>query len=285
MTVACISLALAAALFFGLALVLTQGGLRHVAPLPGSCIAISSACALFVLISPLTLGLGQWHGAAAAIFALIGCLFPAAVTILTFYANSSIGPAVTGALGNLAPLFAVIVAVVLLGEPLAAGRVTAILIIVAGVVLLFRTPRLPGVGWAFLLPVVAAFIRGVIQPLVKIGLEDWPNPFAAVTIGYIVSAAVVLIASAVRERGWPVSYRPAGWLWFAAVGLSNGLAVLCLYQALGRGPVTLVAPLVACYPLATLAFGRLFPGTAAVPRRAVIGVAVTVAGIALLLTL
>ena len=44
------------------------------------------------------------------------------------------------------------------------------------------------------------------------------------------------------------------------VGLLNGLAVLTMYAALARGPVAVVAPLVACYPLATLAFSRLLLG-------------------------
>ncbi|MBT5455221.1 MAG: DMT family transporter [Rhodospirillaceae bacterium] len=288
MTLTIVSLALAAALFFGLALVLTQAGLKHLEPLPGSCIAISSACAIFVLLAPITVDLSQWHYASAGLFALIGCLFPATVTILTFYANRRIGPAVTGALGNLAPLFAVFIAVLMLGETVSVGQGMAVLVIVAGIILLYRTPRsgaLGGIAWAFALPLAAAFIRGVVQPLVKIGLEDWPNPFAAVTIGYVVSALVVLISSAANRRGWPVPFNRTGWLWFAAVGLCNGLAVLCLYQALGRGPVSLVAPLVACYPLATLVFGWAFPGGSPLSRQAVVGIGITVAGVAILLSL
>ena len=181
MTAAIISLALGAALFFGLALVLTQAGLRHLEPLPGSCIAISTACAVFILVSPMTVDPAQWNGGAAALFALIGCLFPATVTILTFFANQRIGPTVTGALGNLAPLFAVFIAILFLGEAISAGRIAGVLIIVAGVVLLYRAPKLTGLAWVFLLPVIAAFIRGAVQPLVKIGMAGWPNPFAAAT--------------------------------------------------------------------------------------------------------
>jgi len=61
------------------------------------------------------------------------------------------------------------------------------------------------------------------------------------------------------------------------------MAVLCLYQALGVGSVTVVAPLVACYPLATLAFSRLFLGGETIGRQTVVGVAIVVAGVALLL--
>lgn len=293
MTITIVLLALVAAFFYGLALVLTQAGLRHLPPLQGSCVAIPTATAVFVALSPVTVDWGGWDTGSAGIFVLIGCLFPATVTILTFQANRVIGPNLTGALGNLAPLFAVFFAVIALGEAPGAGKIAGVAIIVAGVVLLYRAPSVSGVGrdegrggglaWAFALPVAAAFIRGAVQPAVKVGLADWPNPFAAVTIGYLVSTLIVYGVSAIKERGWPVVWRRNGWLWFSAVGLSNGVAVLITYQALALGEVTVVAPLVACYPLATLGLGWAFLGKADITRRTVIGVGITVAGVAVLL--
>ena len=79
----------------------------------------------------------------------------------------------------------------------------------------------------FALPLVAAFIRGAVQPMAKAGLAEWPDPFAAVTLGYLVSALMVLTVSAIRERGRPAPFHRSGWLWFSAVGLCNGVAVWC----------------------------------------------------------
>jgi len=278
--------ALGSALFFGLALVLTQNGLRFMGPLQGSCVSISTAAVIFMLLAPVTIGFSFWNSDSALLFAVIGCLFPATVTILTFVANQRIGPNRTGALGNLAPLFAVVFAMLILGEAPDAGRLAAIAVIVIGVVTLFKTPlsgQARATSWAMWLPVTAALIRGALQPIVKFGMEGWPNPFAAVTIGYLVSTAVVLACSAVRERGRPVAFNRHGWLWFSAVGACNGMAVFCMFQALALGPVTLVAPLVACYPLATIAFGRLMLGAASMNRWTAIGVGITVAGVVLLL--
>jgi drug/metabolite transporter (DMT)-like permease len=67
------------------------------------------------------------------------------------------------------------------------------------------------------------------------------------------------------------------------VGLLNGLAVLSMYAALARGPVAVVAPLVACYPLATMAFSRLLLGSTSLAWSAGAGVVTTVVGVALLL--
>ena len=71
--------------------------------------------------------------------------------------------------------------------------------------------------------------------------------------------------------------------WFIAVGLVNGAAVLLLYLALNRGSVTIVAPLVGCYPLLTLILGRLFLGESIPTRFALAGTFITVAGVGLLL--
>ena len=46
------------------------------------------------------------------IFVAIGLVFPALLTLLTFASNRALGPVVTSTLGNLAPLFAVALAVV-----------------------------------------------------------------------------------------------------------------------------------------------------------------------------
>jgi drug/metabolite transporter (DMT)-like permease len=55
-----------------------------------------------------------------------------------------------------------------------------------------------------------------------------------------------------------------------------------LYSALARGPVLLVSPLVATYPLVTLAFAAVLLRSARVTMAHVIGVTTTVAGVMLL---
>ena len=75
------------------------------------------------------------------LFALSGCLFPAAVTLLTFEANRRVGPAITGALGNLSPLFAILIAFLVLGEVPRSGQLVGVAVILAGVLLIIGAPR------------------------------------------------------------------------------------------------------------------------------------------------
>jgi len=117
--------------------------------------------------------------------------------------------------------------------------------------------------------------RGLVQPIIKLGLEWWPNPIAAVVISYTVSSAILVIAARLRSvNGGTFDRRGARW--FAAVGIRNGLAVLAMYAALGRGAVTVVSPLIASYHLVTLGLSRLFQKHEPVGTLLIAGGAVTV---------
>jgi drug/metabolite transporter (DMT)-like permease len=278
-------IALASALCFALALLVTQVGLRHMPPLAGAAISVPTATALFWLAAPFTIDVAAIDGQATAIFAAVGLLFPAAVTVLTFAANRHMGPTVSGALGNLTPLVAVLGAFIVLGERPGPAQLGGLAVIVAGVLLLSWPAAASGASgwplWALLLPLSAAAIRGAIQPAVKVGLALWPAPFAAGLIGYSVSSLVLLAVAA--RAGALGGVTPRGAAAFAGVGLFNGSAVLLLYVALTGAPVSVVSPLVATYPLFTLALGAVASRAAPLGARAVAGVVLSVAGVMLLL--
>ena len=283
-------LAVALALFstfgFGAGFVLTQFALRWIPPRLGAAFSIPTSTLLFWCLAPFSIDPAEVDLSAAGLFAVIGLLFPAAVALLNFESNRLMGPNIAGAVSALAPLFAVLLAVMLLGEHLRFWQLSGIGAIVAGVVLMytgqcqaFTVRRL----WLLALPLGASAIRGFVQPLVKLGLERWHNPIAAVVIGYTVSSAVLILAALVPSRTPEQSFNRRGALWFAAVGLCNGCAVLSMYSALGRGPVSLVSPLIATYPLVTLLLSVRFLKRERIDARLAAAVAVTVGGVVLLL--
>ncbi len=281
-----VAFALGAAACLGLSLVLTQIGLRYLTPLRGACVSVPSTTLAFLCLAPVLFDTGGFHAGSATLFALAGCLFPAAVTVLTFEGNRRIGPAITGALGNLSPVFAVLIALVVLGEVPSGGQLAGMAVILSGVLLIIGAPRAvprDGFAWAIAVLLLAAFIRGLIQPVVKLGLEAWPSPFAATLIGYVMSATIILLVGGTREGTAIFPFRNRGWAWFVPVGFLNGTAVLAMYAALARGPVAVVAPLVACYPLATIAFSRLLLGSGGLTLSVGIGATITVVGVAVLL--
>jgi drug/metabolite transporter (DMT)-like permease len=281
-----IILALASALCYGLGLTLTQFGLRDVPPAAGAAISIPTSTLLFVAAAPIGLAGTTPDWTALPIFAAVGLLFPAAATLITFEANRRLGPVITGSLGNLAPVIAVLLAFVLLGEPLRLGQMLGLAIILAGVIVLTGPRGRQNAGWIswyVLLPLAAAALRGLIQPVIKLGLALWPSPYAAVLVGYVISSAVVVTALRLRTGSWRPAANARGLRWFAGVGICNGLAVLLMYAALARGPVSIVSPLVATYPLVTVVASALARHAVGHQMRVTLGAALTVAGVGLLL--
>jgi drug/metabolite transporter (DMT)-like permease len=281
-----IACAVLAAALFGTALVTTHSGLRHMDALSGARVSIPVATALFWLLAPFN-DLSGWQADAAAIFALVGVFFPAAVTLLTFAANRHLGPTVAATIGSTAPLFAVLGAALFLGERLGVSEAIATVVIVVGSMLLSRpeggaaTARPAGALW---LPWAAALLRAAAQVLSKAGLALWSNPFAAALIGYSVSAAAVWAVPAIDRRARAFAANRRGVAWFASTGVLNGGAVLSMYFALSAAPVYIVSPIVATYPLFTLALSALVLRQR--PSGMLLaGVALTVAGVVMLLAL
>jgi drug/metabolite transporter (DMT)-like permease len=282
---AAVFLALAAAVCFALGQVLIQFGLRTVPSWRSPIYSIGGSAVLAWLFAVVFVDWRQLHLEAAAIFAGVGLIFPVLVSILSVRSNEKLGPAVASAAGNVAPLFAVLGAIVFLGERPGPGQLAGLALVVAGVVLLALRGGSGGRQWplwVLALPLSAALIRGAIQPAIKTALALWHEPMAAAAIGYTLSAIVILLL--VGRRAWRVG--PAdrrGVMWFSLVGLFNGAATFLLYAALGLGPITLVAPLVAIFPLIAVGLTWMLLRGERLPALGLLGILISVAGVILLL--
>ena len=276
--------ALLAAALFAAALVTTQFGLRHMDGLAGAKISIPSAAVLFWLLYPLY-GMHGWHAPGAGVFMGIGLFFPVVVTLLAYEANRRLGPTIAGAIGSTAPLFAVIGAVLFLGETLGLTQMAATLAIVAGsIVLVWRGNHAPAGGaWHSWVSWVAAALRALAQVIAKAGLLLWPNPYAATVLCYSVSAAVIWTIGACSKRPESRIYTRRGVTWFALTGAFNSLGILALFTALDRGAVNIVSPIAFSYPLFTLVLNSVILREERLTARLISGVALMVSGVAALL--
>ena len=278
-----VALAALSSALFGAALVTTHSGLKHLDAATGARVSIPSATLMFWLVSPV-LDLAGWHAAALGIFALVGLFYPAAVTLLTFEANRRLGPTVTGTVGSTTPLFAVLGAAVFLGEALGARQLFATSLIVLGTISLSRrrtAEREEHRRSALWLPWSAAALRALAQVLSKAGLALWPSPLAAAVVGYTVSSAAVWTGALGRRAG-PSGFNRRGVAWFAVTGILNGTALLCLYHALNAGPVYLVSPIAATYPVFTLMLSAGVLREERMGGALFAGVALTMAGVVVL---
>lgn len=282
-----IVLALLSAFGIGLGFVLTQFALRWMAPWQGAAFSVPTSTLLFWCMAPFFVDVTKVDYTAVGLFACAGIFFPATVTLLNFESNRLVGPNIAGAVSGLTPMFAVALGTLLLGENPRPLQLLAIATVTAGVVLMYsaRSKILSRWSiWMLVLPLFAAVIRGCVQPVVKLGLEHWPNPIAAALISYTMSSMVLIGSAFARNRSYIRRFNPRGAIWFGSVGLCHGLAVLSLYAALGYAPLALVSPLAACYPLATLLLSFALLKHEPITSQLVSAVLLTAGGVILLIT-
>jgi drug/metabolite transporter (DMT)-like permease len=278
-------LALAAAVCFAIALILTQYGLRTMPSWRSPLYSIGGSAIIAWLLAPFVVDPAGFNLKAALIFAGVGLVFPVTASILSVRSNERLGPAVAGAVGNVTPLFAVLGAVLFLGERLKLVQVAGLALVIAGVALLALRGGAGGRKWkvwVLLLPLSAAMVRGAVQPAIKSGLALWHEPMAAAAIGYTMSTVVIL--TLVGRRAWRAGpAHGSGVMWFLGVGTFNGAATFLLYAALGLGSISVVAPLVATFPLIAVGLSFLFLRGERLHLLGLTGIVVSVGGVILLL--
>jgi EamA-like transporter family protein len=89
-----IALALLASAFLGTAVVLANVGLRYLHPARCALVSIPTTTLAFWLLAPFMLRGDAWNATAFAIFAAVGVVFPAVVTLLNFASIRFAGPTV-----------------------------------------------------------------------------------------------------------------------------------------------------------------------------------------------
>ena len=246
-------LAVASAFLFGAMTVAIRIALRRGAGAEAG--ALATVLTAVAISAPFALA---QSGAVAGVwpFLLAGLLGPGLSQLLFTLAVREAGPSRTSVVVGTAPLFSVVIAVVLLGEPLQAGLVAGALLIVGGGVLLVgergRPEHVRVVG--LLLALAATVVFAVRDNLVRwLAVDTDVSPGAAatstLTAGAAVIAAYLVVTRAPIERRSASAFVPAGVLF--------GLSYVCLFEAYYRGPVTVVSPLVATESLWGVALSAL----------------------------
>ncbi|MCG6904241.1 MAG: DMT family transporter [Rhodobacter sp.] len=179
------------------------------------------------------------------------------------------------AISFLNPVFAMMLAVPLLGEKVGRVRWSAAAIALAGALILLR-PGPSSFQPAALLALTAALLMGAeIICIKRLSRTEGPMQILLINnaIGFsIASVAVLAVWSAPT---------PAQWAALAGIGLLMALAQTCFVNAMARADASLVVP----FSYATLVFAALFDLTIfkVVPDGvSLIGAAIIIAGAALL---
>jgi drug/metabolite transporter (DMT)-like permease len=218
-------------------------------------------------------------------FLLAGVLGPGLSQLFFTLAVREAGPSRTSVIVGTAPLFSVVIAVALLGEPVEVALVAGALLIVGGGVLLVseraRPTHVRTLGLVFALGSTLVF--AVRDNLVRWLSGDTNVPPGLAAAATLVAGGVAISAYLVATRRGAVRPTRAALVAYLPAGIMFGLSYVCLFEAYYRGRVTVVSPLVATESLwGVTASALLLRRTELVGARLFAGAALVVAGGALI---
>lgn len=250
-------LALLSACLFAIANQVIGVGLEKMDNRSGTLINISTTAIMFWLFSPFFLLSDYWMTKAMLLFALAGIVQPALSVTLATEGIKRLGPTLSSGLAATNPLFAVILAVLLLGETLTWPIAVGTGAVIAGIIVSAHSRGHGGTLnwplWALLLPLGAAFFRASSLSLVKLGFDVVPSPYFAVLVTYTVSFVIISANFGLSRHRLPRFN--SGYKWFFLAGILNGVSILSLSFAAKLGQIVTIAPISACTPIISMLLG------------------------------
>jgi drug/metabolite transporter (DMT)-like permease len=249
------------------------------------CALVMTGIAALVALAAVAIDPGAQplaHPRELGLFALAGTLAPGLSQVFFTRAVRDAGPSRSSVVVGSAPLFAVAIAITVLGEPakppLLAG---ALLIVLAGVVLASESARpahVRPVGIAF--AVITTLLFSTRDNLVRhFAGEAHTGSVAAAAAALGVAALGMLAYVAVARRSrLRRSVELLSWRPLVLAGLCFGVSYVFLFEAYYRARVSVVSPLVATESLWGVLLSALFLRAEVVGLRLVLGALLVVAG-------
>jgi len=218
-------------------------------------------------------------------FLISGCLQPLFARALFYEGITRIGVARAGPLRGAEPLFATIIAVVLLHERpgIMVYLGTALIM---GSLWLISGSRGGAAKWRLVdaaLPLGAGLVSAVSQTLRKEGLKILPNPFVATAIVTSTSLALLISFILLTKRVNLLRMPRQSFLFFVAAGCVAVSAQVTNFIAIGQGDLSVIIPLLNTTPLFTVLFSGLFlRSLETLSPRIVVGASLMVGGVVLI---
>jgi drug/metabolite transporter (DMT)-like permease len=245
-----IVLGLLSSLSFALSVVASNRGVHEIDYFSGLVINLATNALflwVFFLISlPLSSESIEIWAPINFVFVGVGLLAPGLARFFILKGMQRLGAAISGALVNTTPLYAIGLAVAFLGETPTPTNLAGALVMVAGVVCL--SWRGESKTWAtrdLVFPVIGAFLFALRDTLARFGLLSMNSPVLGAALSATTSALTmgVIYAAWVRRGSRPrLSERGARFFLFS--GAMSSVSYLCMFTALSLDRVSIVSPLV-----------------------------------------
>jgi drug/metabolite transporter, DME family len=275
------ALALVTSISYAGALICSRLGLKYSTPTTVTLVSILvQNLVLWTAVFFLS-GIPPVSWVSVTLFGIVG-VFQLGVRLLAYTGVLKIGASRSSALQSINPLISFTIAIVVLKESATALTLAGTLLVVAGVVLVsWRAEQelLSFRWWHLLLPVGAAILSGVNHPMRRYALSLSNEPlFFSAFMGFvtlIAFAGYMTISSQEPRLVWD---RRALWP-FVCTGIFETFSIFLIIKALSIGPVVVIAPIAATYPVWSLIGAKLFlKDVERIGLKAAVGILSVVAG-------
>ena len=244
------------------ALVSSRLGLRYSTPTTVTLVSIlvqnmALWAAVFLsggipAVAPISIGL----------ICIVG-VFQLGVRLLAYTGVLKIGASRSSTLQSISPLVSATIAIAVLGETTTPLIVGGTFMVFAGVVLVsWKAEReIADFRWRhLLLPIGAAFLTGMNHPMRRyaLGLSNEPLFFSAF-MG-LTSLVGFLIYMGISPTKEPLVWNRQAVRLFLSTGIFETFSLVLIITAISIGPVVVVAPIAASYPVWALIGAKLFLG-------------------------
>ncbi|MBB6646011.1 EamA family transporter [Halobellus ruber] len=284
-----LSLSLVSGLCWGIGPIFSKLGMEHGGRSERATLVVLSVGATIFWVVSLGSRVGLGGGGnlplvALSAFVVSGLCGTSLAWLLWFRGIDRVGASVSNVVFYSQPLFAVLLAALLLGERVTATVAVGVALIVGGITLLSLSGDRAVGSWnlsSLLFPLGAAVLAAGGTVLNRFGFSiSAVTPLEAATVNLTSALPLMVGYALVRQRSVFTGVGRSD-LYFVGSGLANAAALFTMFAALETGSVVLVAPIVGTSPLFTTLFASMMiPDVERVTRRTVVSAALTVAGVA-----
>ncbi len=276
-----------AALCFAVSHVLIRRGLATSNAITASLFSIGMSTITLWVMVPFFIPLSSFLAPAIWYFVVGGIFAPGLGRMLNFKGIERVGLARSVPISNSSPMFASVLAVLIMGETWTLQNFLGTTLVILGVVILSQkeTKQAQWRKIDLIYPVMASFSFAVSSNLRKLGLlaEDIPLMAATVTATTALLFVLAVFKAQGGRQAFLLSHRSFGW--FFVSGLLNTVAMLSVFYALSFGKVVIVEPLISVNPAISIFLSAIFlRDLEAITLRVMIGAGSTVLGSILVIT-
>jgi drug/metabolite transporter (DMT)-like permease len=226
-----------------------------------------------------------------AILSLAGIINNGVGRYFIWKSISNIGANRANILAGTQVVYAVMIAVLFLGQPIDLYSGSGVALVLFGVYLLSAGPS-KGSGFArgqlragLIFGLIGGFLWGVAQVLMQVGVLQYRDPTMDVFITFTASlAGAIPIALVVKgSSSTPLRFSRRAALMILVASVMSNLGLFFRYQALVNIPLTIVSTVNATNPIFTLFFSYLLiKNVEMINTRVVLAIVVSVVGVALM---